>query len=47
MIKLLTALQTETHPTPAGTSGFPVNANLYASLQNELTKALSTVTWTE
>ena len=47
MIKLLTALQTETHPSPSGTTGYPVNASTYADLINELQNALSNVSVTE
>jgi len=47
MIKLLTALSTEQHPTPAGISGFPSNASVYNDILNELQTALSNVTFTE
>jgi len=47
MIKLLVALATHTHPTPAGLSGFAANSNTYTNLINELRTALSNVSWTE
>ena len=47
MIKLLTALMTETHPSPAGTTGFPSNASAYSDILNELQTALSNITFTE
>ena len=39
--ELLDALQQETHPTPAGPSGPPVNAATYASIKSKLETILS------
>lgn len=45
--ELLTELAKETHPTPAGPSGPPVNAAAYNAIANKLDTILSTLNYTE
>lgn len=45
--EILTELAKETHPTPAGPSGPPINAPAYTAIINKLDTILSTLNYTE
>lgn len=45
--EILTELSTETHPTPAGPSGPPINAAKYNAIKGKLDTILSTLNFTE
>lgn len=47
LTELLTELASETHPTPAGPSGPPVNAAKYNAIKSKLDTILSTLNYTE
>jgi hypothetical protein len=45
--EILTELASETHPTPSGPSGPPINAAKYNAIKSKLDTILSTLNFTE